>query len=305
MHEARAAGRAWRARRARRVVVLALVGATVAGCAQIAGIDDIAYVAAPDDAGSADAAGDVGTVDAAGDSAEGEAGISVPRNGLVAEWLFDETPSQLAHDSSGNGHDLVMGGSTGPGTDDPAWNAEALEVCNGLGLRFNGSGTVATGPAGFDLPLPQFTVSFWLRLNGNGTGMYGRVLSREPGQAIDDLEIDAANQTVNVLQVTTDGNKHQSTSDGSTPLVGIGHSVAITYDDNGDRTAHIYVDGTEVGYSGQDAVVGQLKVGTAPLLFGNRAAGDRGLEGTLDEIRIYARVLNAGEISQLEQACKH
>lgn len=72
--------------------------------------------------------------------------LSIIRNGLVAEWRFDEGAGQVLTDYSGNGHHGQLGSTTGADAADPTWIAQ--------GLSFDGGDRVdlpAAAPLGIDV----------------------------------------------------------------------------------------------------------------------------------------------------------
>jgi hypothetical protein len=86
--------------------------------------------------------------------------IRIVRNGLVAEWRFDEGAGQVVGDDTGNGHDGVLGFTAGVDPFDPtwtarglsfdgteaAWFADAVGICGGAARTV--IAVVKTGPSG-------------------------------------------------------------------------------------------------------------------------------------------------------------
>ena len=74
--------------------------------------------------------------------------------------------------------------------------------------------------------------------------------------------------------------------------------IQMTYDDAGDRIPHTYINAVEVTYAPgyPRAAVGAL-MADAPnnLIIGNRAAGDRPLNGVYANVRVLNRVLTESE----------
>jgi len=77
----------------------------------------------------------------------------------------------------------------------------------------------------------------------------------------------------------------------------------VTYDDAGDRRVHVYKNGVEAAYLRQDPVAGTFRTTTNPWRIGNQESGIRGLEGTIDAVRIYDVALAPGEIAALSALC--
>ena len=110
------------------------------------------------------------------------------RNGLVAEYWFDEKEGQTVPDRSGNGNTATLGTTTGADTTDPTWHT--------LGLSFDGIDDKLTGqPAATDI----YTYM------GDGTYGIGRVRGHRPlngGKMVHDCRynriLTAAEQTKNL-----------------------------------------------------------------------------------------------------------
>lgn len=76
--------------------------------------------------------------------------------------------------------------------------------------------------------------------------------------------------------------------------------VAMTYDNGGDRTVHLFVNGAEVTYSSQLTASGSIASDAASTQnIGRRSNGDRYFGGKLDEVAIWNRALSSTEIAGL------
>jgi len=81
--------------------------------------------------------------------------------------------------------------------------------------------------------------------------------------------------------------------------------VTMTYDNNGDRMVHLYIDGNEVSYSQQDTGSGSLaSVNSYNQHIGVRYSPattnyDRYFEGAIDDVRIYDYALSSSEVLNL------
>ena len=81
---------------------------------------------------------------------------------------------------------------------------------------------------------------------------------------------------------------------------GTWYFVVATYDDAGDRKARLYVDGTETGYNSQSAASGTFNSNAAySFRLGNSSGGAEPLQGVLDEVGVWSRVLTGTEITDL------
>ncbi len=85
------------------------------------------------------------------------------------------------------------------------------------------------------------------------------------------------------------------------PEVGRWYHVVMDYNDASGRMVHIYVDGVEVDTIQQTALTGVLATKNTEVKssMGDRIGGTRALSGSLDDVRIYPRILSTGEIAKL------
>ncbi len=134
-----------------------------------------------------------------------------------------------------------------------------------------------------------------------GGGGLGRIITKETGSHALTVEVKQGDSAVAVNLFNT--------ADTLFATFGVGvvlderASWVITYDDGGDRLVHVFKDGAEAGYSRRDVVVGTPRATTNPWLIGNEGQGVRGLDGAIDDVRIYDRVLSDAEIAAPSAAC--
>ncbi|MBT3374576.1 MAG: hypothetical protein HN742_22165 [Lentisphaerae bacterium] len=218
-----------------------------------------------------------------------------PGDALVGHWTFDEGEGEIVHDATTNAnHGVVAGCDWVPGK-------------KGTGLAFGGSSSEAVGgPAAQadvadlvlipDVPslgvLEDVTVAFWLKLTGDtGTWQFPVAkfrsnLARNYGVYIRPSDFAACFST--------------SFSDADSPHVDVGggpnlndgqwHHVAATCT-MVPGAMRMYVDGTEVASRALQR--GVMALVDEPLRIG------AGTKGIIDDVRIYARALTAGEIPEL------
>jgi len=74
--------------------------------------------------------------------------------------------------------------------------------------------------------------------------------------------------------------------------------AALTFD-GGDRRLRADKDGKQTTYLRQDVLKGSLRTTTNPWRIGNESNGVRGFDGTIDDIRVFNRVLSLAEIGAL------
>ncbi|MBE0612783.1 MAG: LamG domain-containing protein [Burkholderiales bacterium] len=191
--------------------------------------------------------------------------------GLVGEWLFD---SQDATDTSGNGFDGVITGS-------PSYAVGH----NGSGYSIVMTGTeYATVPHDAALDLrTTFSISYWLKytVDGNFTVMEKSPIYNAFG--VGTFPPGCFSQTT-PGRVDGPGGYNDGTW----------HHGCVTYD-FATTTVKVYVDGS---LRGQNTAASRPASTTTPLLIGSRS-GSWGVQGGMDDLRIYNRVLTAGEIRAL------
>ncbi len=148
-------------------------------------------------------------------------------------------------------------------------------VGNGIDL---GGGAERLVGAGTDLLSGQLTLSAWVRLDTAGVDPRIVAKAATDGTAIYELLVDDA--TAEAVARLDLGGSTVEVRGGSVP-VGSWHQVAATWD---GTTARLYVDGAEV-----DTVAATGALGTdvsVPLVIGNLAAADRGLDGRVDQAQV-------------------
>jgi hypothetical protein len=218
-------------------------------------------------------------------------------NDAAAHWKFDEGSGTNALDSSGNNRTGSISGAVyAPGRLNSA-------------LSFNGPGNYvfvsdaqaggATG-AGLDMGTRDWTVAAWIRTTASGMvvtkmGFIGGANPDGWGASI------SGNGTVGgVIHKSNVGNVNIFAGDGATVNDGQWHHITVVF----NRSANMvrYVDGVPTGsqYS-MAALNGQSLDSTKQVRIGARdQAGDEiYFNGLIDDVRVYARALTAGEIAVL------
>jgi formylglycine-generating enzyme required for sulfatase activity len=211
---------------------------------------------------------------------------------LIAYYPFNGN----ANDETGHGHNGTVYGATL--TDDPFGNTQGAYTFDGVDDYIQISPNVNT-----DLANSPFTISTWVKVTGipdfSGTHNAPFLTNDYAGLPNRLLVIDDTAGGVNIgfnsyTALSTAVNIY--TPDSTITMNGW-HHVAVTLDDS---TMTLYVDSIAVdsvphSYTDIATWDGSLKIG------GNERIG-RYLEGALDEIRIYNRVLSATEIRLLHEA---
>jgi hypothetical protein len=207
--------------------------------------------------------------------------IQTPRTGPIAAYSFDEGEGSTAEDSAGE-HDGTVEG--------PGWSKGRF----GKALEFDGeAGDLVTIPGTEDLQLEEFTIEAWVRpaqsdllapvvarldeedfgyaLYAGGDGAAGR----PEGYVLEGKQIDS-----------------YAVDDEALPERAWSH-IAVT---NDGAHLRLYVNGELVdSRPASDVKAG----GEGPLTIGGNEAFGEGeyFSGKIDEVRIYERALDGGEVA--------
>lgn len=207
-------------------------------------------------------------------------GLAVPAD-YLGYWTLDETAGTTANDSSGNGNNGSVSGA--------AWSsAGKIKGC----LDFDGVNSFVQIANNIS---NDFSISFWVKTTqfaGTGPWWQGRGLvdgfvaagANDFGTALSGshFALGAGNPDTTIISTVAinDGSWHQC--------------VATREQSTGLLT--IYVDGNlqATGTGGTNSL-------TAPnsLRFGSRQTGSNFFSGSLDDIRVYNRVLGSNEVTAL------
>jgi hypothetical protein len=199
---------------------------------------------------------------------------------LVAYYMFDEGSGTTVKDSSGKGNN----GTLGPeGT--PKWVAGKF----GGALELDGNDDYVNIDAlAKSMPADNnFTVSAWIKTTI--TDVTRLVVASNDSAGGHDFELGLASNGNLLVQANTTGNYPPKITDGQWHM--------ITYVRDG-TTAYLYVDGVQVGTetpSGNPATQTRWSIGQE---WDPPSPSDE-YQGTVDDVRIYARPLSAAEVAGL------
>jgi hypothetical protein len=197
--------------------------------------------------------------------------------GLIHRWKLDESFGNLAADVR-NGSDATLQNWT-------AGENQWVTGRSGNGLQFDGVDDLAFTPA---IATGDFTVSFWLKLLGPG-GINPRIVTTGNGNE----QVCYNEQDNNGLGFFTNGGSAVDPI-APTPEVWTQYTVMV---DRTNGVAGIYRDGQQVA---AHLIVSSPT--NASWVFGHRNElpnDNDTLEGVLDEIRIYNRILTGDEAQRL------
>jgi hypothetical protein len=199
--------------------------------------------------------------------------------GLAGYWKFDEGSGTNANDSSVNGN-------TGTLVSTPTWTTGQI---NG-GLTFNGANYVSTTQTPLTSTVPNgFSVFVWLQSPNADAWAYDM-----GGSSALNL-MTSATGTYCRIRDTSLGffSTPRSTINGD----GNWHNFGCIF----NRAANVltlYVDGVSSGTVSTSGFTA-FDNGGAPFYLGGRSYASGGINGSLDEVRIYDRALSADEANQI------
>lgn len=206
---------------------------------------------------------------------------SVPTNGLVGWWKFDEGGGSTAADSSGQGNDGTLNGSPLP-----TWTTGQI---NGA-LSFDGTSQYvsSTNSSSLEIYNSPITVAFWMKMNNTATSQIAVLKPYEYTVCVGGGNISLHDTYGNGLGTSV------SLSSGTW------YHVAMVFD--GTSTIYTYLNGSLVGTPGisgtwsATADTSNLTIAKGDGILGCSA---NYFDGTIDDVRIYNRALSATEVAQL------
>ena len=198
---------------------------------------------------------------------------------IVGLWLFDEGKGEIAHDSSGNGH-----------------NGEFVDKAKWVEGKYEG-GIELSGEDYIEVPhderqnLPEFTIAGWAKFSAVN-GVYGCIVTKGESTAPRAFGI-AIQNTGFVRGALTIANARKDLNGAAQILDDIWHHVALTYD---DEMMQIYVDGVP---DKNMPVTGEPDAASVPIRIGRWGQAGHYPIGTIDEVAIFNIALTEEEINTI------
>ncbi len=212
------------------------------------------------------------------------------QDAYVAHWPFDTD----ATDSQGVNHGTFKNGA--------GIVVETGEVVIGAGaLKLDGVDDQVSCVTGADITQQgDFSVSLWIKPDdislSNTMHLIGQ---RDAFNHIWSFQLWGAQSGHLTGFVNSSGGWALTESD-FTPEVGHWYHIVMTYSDSGDRKVWLYVNGVMMGTMQQSAAAGDRLVSQSiPLTIGDKTGGQRAFAGTIDDVRIYGKVLSAEDVQAL------
>ena len=219
------------------------------------------------------------------------------QDGLIVYYPFDEANGQTAADSSGNANNATLTGSA-------SWEATDGKIGGALALDGSGSTAEDTNGANYINGLTAFSISVWVKsasIDSDRGIIHG--IDPDGSDNIFTLRYDAkgwAGGGTNVVKAginTTSGQQqYESASEVQTTEW---QHLALTWS-SGNLLA-LYIDGElDEPTDNTEATEGGI-TDVEKFLIGKGAKDNesRSWEGLIDEIHLYDRVLEDGEIADL------
>ncbi|WP_256252363.1 LamG domain-containing protein, partial [Streptomyces sp. yr375] len=202
--------------------------------------------------------------------------------GLVLDYNLDETSGTVAHDSSGNGHDgTVLGTTNWGGTE---------------GLTFDGAGTYIKVPDNIMAGLSSITVSYDVWIDPGQTGNYFTYGFGNSSSGYGNGYLFNTGNTLHTSITASDYLHEQKT--GQATALARGAWKQVTYTQTG-TTGIMYLDGVEVARNTAVTVTpGSIGGGvtTADYIGRSLFSADNYFKGKMRDFRVYDRALSAGEV---------
>lgn len=218
------------------------------------------------------------------------------QDGLIVYWSFDESDGTTASDVLGSGNEATLNGNA-------SWESGG-KIGGALKLDGNGGSSAEdSNGANYINGLTAFSVSVWVKSTSvdSDRGIFHGI-DPAGGDDVFTLRYDAkgwAGSGTNVIKagIDTTGGKQQYESASDAQSTEWQHLV-LTWS-SGNQLA-LYIDGElDEPTDNQDATEGEIKDVTKFLIGKGGKDANASWNGLIDEVHLYDRVLNDGEITSL------
>lgn len=207
--------------------------------------------------------------------------------GLVGWWTFDEGAGATTNDQSGNGNTATLSPTTN-------W----VNGKFGGGLNFNGTNSYVSVSDNVTLDLAtSTTVVFWFNAASFPGGQQS-VLCKTVSDPNENYRA-----AVGTNYAYFDYGNANTASGNPTITASSWYQFVGTVTAGGK--GRVYINGTEIGsYATQVNAPNPLSTNTNALQIGACPVFDQYLNGTMDDVRVYGRVLTASEIAAIYNATR-
>jgi len=232
---------------------------------------------------------------------------STPTTGLTSQWTF-ENSSARGTDSSGNNVALTIGSSSNMAFSSDVAGSFQNYTLPAAGATFTPSVFTDTNYRS-DYTSPAIagavTLSAWFKATNAGTAVHtastiGYILST-PGFNL--FTIKNTGDLINGNEKIRFQSRRSTTAgsfDSPTISMGTWHHIVVTYDPSSTSNVPImYLDNNLVTVDVSAVPVGTQNANAGIGYVGNTLAGNRGFNGSLDNIRIYNGAIDAGSVNTI------
>ena len=200
-------------------------------------------------------------------------------------WKFDATSGTNAADSG-------YGGNPGTLQSGATWVVGAISNAVHLDGTANG---YASLPSGLVSALNDFTISTWVKVDANAT--WARVFDFGSGTGTYMfLSPASGGGSVRYAITTSGGGGEQQLNRAGNLSTGVWHHLAVTL---AGSTGVLYVDGVPANTNLSMTLNPSSLGSTTQNYIGKSQFSDPNLTGSVDDLRIYSRALNATEVAAL------
>lgn len=229
--------------------------------------------------------------DMAGDPAPSNAGQSSVQP--IAYYSLDEQSGQVINNSGAGGSSLngTLGTSSSVASDDPTWKTKTDCQQNGC-LSFDGNDMSQMGTVNdFNFGTGSFSVDFWAKFNSKR--VISPISKTTSGYSVGGFRfyINASDQ---MEWAVMDGTNTCSILSTVTQYLSKWSHYTGTWDSQ-TKKCNFYIDGKLIS-SFTNTSVGSISNSTYKLTIGNMSAGLYGIDGFMDEVKIYNTAITPTQI---------
>lgn len=203
---------------------------------------------------------------------------------LIAHYMMEQDGGTTLVDSSPYGNDGTLYG-------DPEW----IEGIDGLAIDLDGADDYALTPHTASLDITNtITLAAWVKPEKAGTQYIAKKALQSNTDGYE-LSFSSSGKVFTRFNQTSSGNAYRINTVSSYPTDGTTWiHLAATYDGSIIR---LYFNGQEE--SASEPLAFAIATNSLPVGIGAESDGGRPFQGLMDEVRVYNRALDAGEIAEL------
>jgi len=218
------------------------------------------------------------------------------RQGLVAEYRFEDSADDKCNDSSGFGHDGHVTANEGQPTIAP----QPVSGLMGKAYEFVGAGLIDCGPLRPVDLARGFSYGAWVKPTAHGGVVLSCTDPQQGGRGFD-LYLQAGVAMVHITDSWPSAAIKLTTVTNYFPDQWI-HVLVVCSGGQGPEAIRIYFNGARQPTK-VDVAAGPLGTvaNAAPLRIGSRANGESAIYGVIDDVRVYDRALSDHEVGQVAQ----